>query len=366
MCVYAICKNEERFVDRWMDSVQEADMVVVLDTGSTDASVEKLRLRGALVYEKVIDPWRFDSARNIAMDFVPDDIDICVSNDLDEVFESGWRKQLVEAWRPETTRARYRFVWDRNPDGSAKKSSHMEKIHRRTGFRWAHPVHERLEFDGPEPETVTTIEGLVLHHHPDRTKSRSQYLPLLELAAEERPHDGQTIFWLGREYVYYDRHDDAIATLKRHLAMADQWDAERCASMRFIARCYRAKNDMRQAEAWLYRAIAECPDSREPYYDMALFGYFVSDWTLVTLMTEKILAIETPGRSGYLHENAAWGYSPYDLGAIATYWLGLYERSYEYAKKALELEPEDPRLRQNLRLAAEKLGDQGSRSDSHL
>ena len=30
--VYAICKNESQFVDRWMDSMSEADQVVVLDT----------------------------------------------------------------------------------------------------------------------------------------------------------------------------------------------------------------------------------------------------------------------------------------------------------------------------------------------
>ena len=36
VCVYAIARNEEQFVDRWMDSMAEADWVCVLDTGSTD------------------------------------------------------------------------------------------------------------------------------------------------------------------------------------------------------------------------------------------------------------------------------------------------------------------------------------------
>ena len=62
--VYAICKNEVSFVDRWMDSMAEADQVVVLDTGSTDATVQLLRARGAAVTEEVISPWRFDTARN--------------------------------------------------------------------------------------------------------------------------------------------------------------------------------------------------------------------------------------------------------------------------------------------------------------
>ena len=41
--VYAISKNEEKFINRWMDSVNKADGVYVLDTGSTDKTVEKLK-----------------------------------------------------------------------------------------------------------------------------------------------------------------------------------------------------------------------------------------------------------------------------------------------------------------------------------
>ena len=43
VCVYAICKNEAKFVRRWMDSMREADWVVVLDTGSDDGTPEMLR-----------------------------------------------------------------------------------------------------------------------------------------------------------------------------------------------------------------------------------------------------------------------------------------------------------------------------------
>ena len=42
ICVYAIAKNEEKFVERWMKSMSEADYICVLDTGSTDKTVEKL------------------------------------------------------------------------------------------------------------------------------------------------------------------------------------------------------------------------------------------------------------------------------------------------------------------------------------
>ena len=46
VCVYAICKNESQFVERWMASMGEADAVVVLDTGSTDDTLTGWRGRG--------------------------------------------------------------------------------------------------------------------------------------------------------------------------------------------------------------------------------------------------------------------------------------------------------------------------------
>ena len=43
ICVYAICKDEEKFIKRWYNSVKEADDIYVLDTGSSDNSVSILR-----------------------------------------------------------------------------------------------------------------------------------------------------------------------------------------------------------------------------------------------------------------------------------------------------------------------------------
>ena len=57
ICVYAICKNEEKFVERWVNSVKEADEIYVLDTGSMDNTVEELKKRGVIVSQKEINPW---------------------------------------------------------------------------------------------------------------------------------------------------------------------------------------------------------------------------------------------------------------------------------------------------------------------
>lgn len=342
-----------------MDAVGEADLVVVTDTGSTDATVEKLRARGALVYEEKIEPWRFDTARNIAMDHIPEDADICVSNDLDEIFEPGWRQKLEDAWQPVFTRARYLFTWSFKNDGTYDKQFPMEKIHRRHGFRWVHPVHEVLEYSGEEPEHSVWVNGLVLNHFPDISKPRSQYLPLLELSAQENPQDDRVAFWLGREYMYYGRWEDSILTLTRYLKMPSAlWDEERCAAMRFLANCYEKKGEFPSARVWLFRAVAECPKVREPYWALARLGYLENDWPLVYMMVTEGLKI-TEKTGSYLLEPGAWGPDLSDYGAIACYRLGLYRQSFEYAEQALGLNPGDARLKQNLELICLKLPQAG-------
>ena len=349
--VYAICKNEEQFVDRWMDSMSEADEIVVLDTGSSDNTVQRLRDRGAQVEAEIISPWRFDAARNRSMDLVPEDADICVCTDLDEVFHPGWRALLEAAWRPGDAQAAYRYTWSFNPDGSEGVVFWYEKIHARHGWRWTHPVHEVLTWTGEgRPGRKVTVEGIQLDHRPDPTKSRAQYLPLLELSVEEDPSDDRNLHYLGREYMYRGRWDDCIRTLERHLAMPSAiWADERAASMRYIARSWAMKGKRQLARDWYLRAIAEAPHLREPYTDLALLLYEDSQWNGVLYFTDCALAITQRPRS-YICEAAPWGSLPHDLRAIAFFQTGRLKAALSEAREALALEPTNQRLADNVSL----------------
>jgi hypothetical protein len=87
---------------------------------------------------------------------------------------------------------------------------------------------------------------------------------------------------------------------------------------------------------------------------MAKLGYQLKDWPLVFFMVHQ--ALQITGKSGsYLFEPDAWGYSPYDLGAIACYRLGMYQQSREYALQACRMQPDNTRLNKNLQLIEEKL-----------
>ena len=178
--------------------MKEADEIYVLDTGSTDNTVKLLCDNGVNVRVEEITPWRFDVARNKSLDMVPDDVDICVCTDLDELFVPGWRSELEKVWKDGTNRLRYIYNWSLDDKGKPIISFYGEKIHSRNGYRWTHPVHEVLSFDGDDEKFITT-DNVIINHYPDSSKSRSSYLPLLELSVKECPDDDRNMHYLGRK-----------------------------------------------------------------------------------------------------------------------------------------------------------------------
>ena len=359
ICVYAICKNEEKFVDRWMDSMGESDLVVVTDTGSADLTVEKLKKRGAVVYTDEVKPWRFDVARNLSLGHVPLDADICVCTDLDELFEPGWRARLEDNWTKETKQAKYIYNWSLKEDGTPYVQMHYAKVHARQGFVWRDPVHEWLSFVGTEPKITVFVDGMVLNHHPDPVKSRGSYLPLLELGVEENPSSDRLTYYLGREYMYKGEWQKCIDTLDRYLKLPGAtWSEERCAAMRWLAKSYHMLKNTKQAYAWYFRAVAEAPHMRDPYVECAKMAYQIADWPMAFFMAEEALKIRERSKT-YVNMGYSWDHTPHDLAAIACYRLNMYGRAREHAQAALNITPEDERLKNNLRLIEEKTKDAG-------
>lgn len=353
VCVYAICKNESKFIERWVNSMKEADAIYVLDTGSTDNSVELLKSLGVNVSVEKIKPWRFDVARNKSLDLVPLDTDICVCTDIDEVFESGWRKKLESIWNENVSKVKYNYNWSFDEYGNPATTFFIEKIHKREGYKWIHPVHEVLNVI--ENEVSILASEITVNHYPDSEKSRSSYLPLLELSVQEEPLDDRNMHYLGREYMYYGKYNECIDTLIKHLELPTaKWDAERCASMRFISRSYINLGRIKEAEMWLKLAIKEAPYLRESYVELA--GLYKDNRRYeesYELLKQALLIKEKAPI--YINEAFAWNEYIYELMGIVCYNLRLYPESLMYMEQALKLAPNNEEIKNNCILINEQL-----------
>jgi len=339
IAVYTIALNEEQFVKRWYESAKNADYLLIADTGSSDQTKKIAEDLGINVYSISILPWRFDDARNAALALIPSDIDYCISLDMDEVLSDNWREEL-EKINPNTTRPIHRLVTSFDENGNPGVEFDALRIHSRNGHRWKYPIHESVTFYGIDE--VRQDVDIKIYHYPDNNKSRSQYLPLLELAAQEDPLSDRCAHYYARELFYYGRYAEAAKEFKRHLSLSSAfWKPERCESMRYIAKC-----EPEEKERWLRLAIAECPERREPYVDLAQHFYEIADWHKVKEYSELSLNIKEKFL-GYFCESDAWGWKPHDLLALANYNLGFYNEALDHGKMALSLN-NDTRLEDNI------------------
>jgi len=341
IAVYAIALNEEKFVERWFNSCREADYILIADTGSRDRTVEIAKKLGINVANINVVPFRFDDARNTALSLLPADIDYCIALDLDEIMADGWYEEIQKT-ELHTSRLTYKFVHRWTAEGAPAKTHNASKIHRRSGFRWVNPVHEMLtQYVGEEVRSESNLE---IHHHSDDTKSRSSYLPLLEVAHKENPSSYQLHFWLAREYMNYGKNDKALATFLDYIErFPDAWGPERA-----FAFIYLAKLQSDKALEYLIKASETTPYLRDPWLEIADYYQFASDWASCLEAARKAEAITFKPEIYLLDQGNWFGPRCFDLIALASHFLNDNITAVEYGKKALELKPDDIRLSNNL------------------
>ena len=358
ICVYAISKNEAHFIPRFCASAADADMILIADTGSDDGLPEEAYKHGAIVHHISISPWRFDLARNAALALVPKDVDVCISLDIDEILQPGWREEIERVWiKGETTRLRYMFDW------GCGIQFYYEKIHAKHGYMWHHPCHEYPIPDGRINEVWAHTDFLIAVHKPDPTKSRGQYMDLLELSVQEDPACPRNAFYYARELSFHARWQESIDACKRYLALPRAtWMNERCYAYRVMGRSYCELGDTLGGEKAFQMAASEAPNTREPWCELAMLMYRQCRWEECFAYAVRALRI-TDRAKVYTCDPAVWGAHPHDLASIAAWHLGLHKMSYDQAKIAHELGPEDLRIKANLEYIRNAISGEGNEAE---
>ena len=204
------------------------------------------------------------------------------------------------------------------------------------------------DIDKAKSENNKIFPILEIHHHADNSKSRSQYLPLLAQSVKEDPYSDRNAFYYARELTFYSRWEEAITALNKYLAMPEaNWINERCYAMRLLSKSYAALGNHWESMAWARKACAEAPNTREPWVDLSLACYSRSMWPEAYAAAKNALAIKDKALV-YTMDPEVWGSKPHDLLAIAAHHLGLKEEAIEHGQIAVDLSPDDERLKNNL------------------
>ena len=358
ICVYAICKNEEKFVDRWVEALEdEADYVVVLDTGSTDSTVEKLKAYEPFVTVKQYDYFkesgifRFDRARNDSMKLIPNDTDICVVFDLDQIPQSGWSEIIREEVAAGNWEVRG-YIIDHNDEGREVNRWESRNVHVNDPFFiWTKIIHEGIEYYGENKNYPVVFRGdFVINHYPDNHKDRSLYRTLLEYAVQEYPKNPYYAIYLGIELDRRYSKEESAKAFRRALSecnFANDKDIE----YQICINLSQVTNSPNEALIVLDRArdIVEIKNNRRLYKAYADIYESMGNHDKSIEMLEKSLEVKSYSSDWTDDYYLYTGYVEDRLSLFYYYQKSDPLTAMEYCVRALKLDPDNERIKTNLK-----------------
>lgn len=231
--VYSICKNEIKNIEKWLETIVEADEVVVVDTGSTDGTYEILqkaqgRYSNIKLFQKTFKDFHFGNARNYSLSLVSDGLDILFPSDCDEIMVEGWAnavKCLAEKY-PDFTQLNLTL----SQDNSAYIGD-LQKFHKSKGFKWEGRIHEYLVNSFGYQKVYSDCSKVWgVHNWISRNEkdSRLHYLDYLKQAIKEDPYNPNYYYWAYAELRNWYSIEEANQMVARgYLAMTGVKDLDR-------------------------------------------------------------------------------------------------------------------------------------------
>ncbi len=222
-----IVRDEEDMLGRCLAAVAPAvDEIVIVDTGSRDATIEIARSFGARViaYE-----WAdsFCEPRNISFDAATGDWLICL--DADQVLVSEDAAMLREltghVWREAFYLVETSHVGEAD-DGYAVVNNRLRMFRNRPEYRFTGRVHEQISHTLPLYAPGRVVQTSVRLEHYGYLKSVldskakvQRNIRLLRVEVDENPTDASLRFTLGSEYAAAGDDEAALPEFERAWAL---------------------------------------------------------------------------------------------------------------------------------------------------
>ena len=205
---YTICKNELKYVEKWLYYTKDFNYRVLLDTGSTDGTWEALQEAAKLdpnliIEQKIFTPWKFNVARMYNLDMIPNEVEWALSPDMDEYFSINVLeemektiKQIPNVSNIATTRL---DLYTKDVFVGPPHTIPTNKIHRRHDYIWSQPIYEHLWFKHNIKDEVEIYNNMIYLVHDQDFKKQSRpelYVKMLREEFEENPTNCWTLWFL--------------------------------------------------------------------------------------------------------------------------------------------------------------------------
>lgn len=351
-----IVKNEEAYLEKCLSSVRDVvDEIIVVDTGSTDGTVDIARRYGAKVipFEWTQD---FSAARNFSLEQATGDWILYL--DADEELVGVDKEAFLQLLKdPKVEGYYFRIISPTAGETGDQGLRHLSLrlFRNRPGYRFQGALHEQIvpSILATNPSAQLWDSGLCIYHHGYKQEvvgSRnkvSRNLEILQKQVEKDPQDNYLRYNLG--VALYEAGDLAGA-LREWENVEQKIDIKAGYAPTFFrnyAIALLKNNQPLRALEVAERGLSYFPDYTDLHY---LRGQALEQLERFTQSQDAFLRClelgETPAR--YVTSIGVGSYLPlYKLGELMEK-CGYYELAVNYYQKAFQLQPDLPGLLSSL------------------
>jgi glycosyltransferase involved in cell wall biosynthesis len=290
--VCMIVKNEEECLPRALENLGGFwDELIIVDTGSTDNTVEIAKAHGAKVlhYEWAA-PGHKGEARNVGVDAATGEWIVVL--DADEVIRDAEKLREAISQIPANIDAfnvKFRNVGENE---HVDLEWYQMRIFRRGHYRYIHREHEIPVACIDQPGATCMID-IIFEHRPPLNRTAPKVTPMLErlrLDVEEHPDDPHSLYMLARQYGLAERYNEAIEAVGRYMAMPNAGMKSDASRLGGIC-CLRTGNRVGAYE-WFHRATAYEPKRRLLWVELAQLYFDDRQYDLALALAR--MTIELP------------------------------------------------------------------------
>ncbi len=337
-----IVKNEEELLGQCLESVQDVvDEMIIVDTGSTDRTVEIAENFGAKIYHH---PWQgsFSEARNYGLQFAT--CDWVLQLDADEALEREDIPLLKKTIQP--NRYAVLFVKILNESKEGWTMHYFQRLFRRGKAVYAGIVHNQLVYRGND--LVTEIR--VYHYGYNLSKEimaakhgRTEALLLKQLEEDPtNPFHYQNYVRILRAQRKFE--EGVRAGRKAMVVCLDRMEDYHFQMIAFdTANCLMGLGRAEEAEMLCRRVLKEHPDNMDILYVLAGSLNKQKTYQEAVDAYRRYLAIneKTTGLNPQLiYDTYSMAHKAWALISNCCFEMGDLEGAQEAAEKAIALRPE--------------------------
>lgn len=202
--LYAIAKNEEKNIEKFIENSKNFSSTVVVDTGSTDNTVQLLKDAGITVYEHPQSREEFDfaKARNQALSYVETNwaFSLDFNEDVSDFYVDGF-----DAIQEEFTAFKHER-YDQKPDSKEepqKSDTAHIRFHRTKNYTWINAVHETPMFIPTESHTNEITVDTTIKITKTFSPTIDKQLFYLSICEREFEKDSQNTYYLWFIFKHY-------------------------------------------------------------------------------------------------------------------------------------------------------------------